>query len=428
MAHSPNPDNLDYTAPDGSYEEKVLDYLEGVQTNTQDTADGIGATSIALVSTDNSTTATLAGDAVYTGTSEDVSSYSQITVSYATDVTGATDGLEMQFSPDGTNWDRSIKITPPQVGLTANFGGVHTLAVINQYFRIVYTNGSGAQSHFRLQTIYHRNKNKNLTSRSQQVLNKMNDVELIRQVSRPEDDKNLGLVGYIEQGRKFGANPAVGNGAFEDIWYNGGSYTLLTSAETVRVKVGGNAADDSAGLGARTITIYGLDENWAEQSETITLAGASASSATTTTFIRINRAEVATVGTANAANTGNIVVEGVTSSTVLANIEAGYGRTQLSMYAVPANKTLYITAFKISVGAADSADVRLWHTQDGSLALPFKHYEFTLEDFSGYNYVKLETYLKYTEKETVGFDAKRITGSGSARVSCDFDYILVDND
>jgi hypothetical protein len=261
MSHSPPNDNLDYTAMDGSYQEAVLDKLEEVSTNTKDTADGIGASSIALVSTNNSTTATLAGDAVYTGTSEDVSAYSEITVSYATDVVGAADGLQLQFSPDGTNWDRAIKITPPQIGLTANYGGVHTLAVINQYFRVVYTNGSGAQGHFRLQTIYHKNKSKNLTSRSQQVLNKMNDVELVRQISRPEDDKNLGLVGYIEQGRKFGANPAVGNGAFEDIWYNGGSYTLLTSAETVRVKAGGNAADDSAGAGARTITVYGLDEN-----------------------------------------------------------------------------------------------------------------------------------------------------------------------
>jgi hypothetical protein len=410
-------DDEKYQPVDGSYEEAVLKSLDNVS----------GGGAVSSVSTVNSTTSTLGISGVFTGTSEDVSNYSQITVSYATDVAGATDGLEMQFSPDGTNWDRSIKITPPQVGLTNNFGGVHTLAVINQYFRIVYTNGSGAQGHFRFQTIYHRSKNKNLTSRSQQVLNKMNDVELIRQVSRPEDDKNLGLVGYIEQGRKFGANPAVGNGAFEDIWYNGGSYTLLTSAETVRVKVGGNAADDAAGAGARTITVYGLDENWTEQSEVITLAGASASSATTTTFIRINRAEITTVGTANAANTGDIIIEGVVSSTLLANIEGGYGRTQLSIYTVPANKTLYITAFKISVGAADSADVRLWHTQDGSLSLPFKHYEFTLEDFSGYNYVKLETYLKYTEKETVGFDSKRITGSGSARVSCDFDYILVDN-
>jgi len=33
MAHSPNPDNLDYIAPDGSYEEKVLDYLFNAQNN-----------------------------------------------------------------------------------------------------------------------------------------------------------------------------------------------------------------------------------------------------------------------------------------------------------------------------------------------------------------------------------------------------------
>ena len=412
----------------GNWLQTIEGSLDIIETNTRDTADGIGAASIALVSTDNSTTATLAGDAVYTGTSEDVSTYSQITVSYATDVAGATDGLEMQFSPDGTNWDRSIKITPPQIGLTANFGGVHTLAVINQYFRIVYTNGSGAQGHFRLQTIYHRSKNKNLTSRSQQTLNKMNDVELVRQISRPEDDKNFGLIGYIEQSRKFGVNEAVGNGAFEDIWSVGGTATLPTAAETVRVKAGGDAADDAAGAGARTITVYGLDENWAEQSEVITLAGASQSSATTTTFIRINRAEITTVGTAFGTNTAAITIENTSSTDVLAEIPAGTGKTQTSLYAVPANKTAYLTAIKVSCGQADSADIRLWHTEDGSLALPYKHYEFSIEDFSGFIYEKLETYLKFNEKETIGFDAKRITGSGSARISVDYDFILVDND
>ena len=379
------------------------------------------------ISTVNSTTAALGGGAVFTGTSEDVSAYSEITVSMATDVAGATDGLQMQFSPDGTNWDRAVKITPPQVGLTSNFGSPHTLSVINQYFRIVYTNGAGAQSHFRLQTIYHPHKSKNLTSRSAQVLNMMNDVELVRQVSRPEDDKNLGLVGYIAQKRKFGVNEAVNNTTHEDIWAEGGTVTLASAAETVQVKAGGNAADDAAGAGARTITVEGLDSNWAEVSEDITLAGASASSATSASFIRVNRAYIKTAGTYAGSNTGIIRVEGTSTSHVYAHIPAELGSTFQSIVAVPADKTMYITEVKYSCGESNSADVRMWHVEDGSLSLPVKYYETAIEDFSGFQPTPLETYLKFTEKETVGFDALRVTGSGTARVSVDFDYILVDN-
>lgn len=139
------------------------------------------------VSTLNSTTTPLAGGATYTGTSEDVSAYSQITVFYDSDVSGSTKGLRMEFSTDGTNWDRAKTITPqPEAAQTA-FGGVHTLAVISQYFRLLYTNGDTAQSHLRIQTIYHPTKNKELTSTMDQTLNSQIDVQNVRSVLVGQD-------------------------------------------------------------------------------------------------------------------------------------------------------------------------------------------------------------------------------------------------
>jgi hypothetical protein len=97
---------------------------------------------------------------------------------------------------------------------------------------------------------------------------------------------------------KFGMNLTTASG--DAIWEPGGAYPYLTytgTAKAMRVKAGGNAADTAAGTGARTVTIQGLDENFAIAQETVTLAGASASAATTTTFSRVLRVFVATTGT-----------------------------------------------------------------------------------------------------------------------------------
>jgi hypothetical protein len=409
---------------DGSGAEKYLAY-----TGTGTDADPHQSTS-GLVDAGNSTTSALGGGAVFTGTAYDVSNYSEITISYATDVEGATDGLQMQFSPDGTNWDRAIKITPPQIGLTNNYGGAHALAVINQYFRIVYTNGSGAQGHFRLQTIYHKEKSIGLVSRSQQVLSKMNDVQLTRLSNEAEYDQNAGLIGWLSMQRKFGVNETVGT-SYEPIWGNSGAYTFPTTAEGFRVQAGGNINDTSGGTGARTIEITYLDNTWTETIETLTLAGASASASTSKTGYRVNRVRVMTSGTYHGANTGIITIENDVTNQVVAEIPADTGITEQMVYTVPLGKTMYIKHIDISVGASDSCDVHLVSFPNSDdFSAPYdrvKRIEWQIEDFSGiYEDVKT-TYLKYEEKTDLIMEAKRVTGSGSARVSAKMDFVLTDN-
>ena len=47
------------------------------------------------------------------------------------------------------------------------------------------------------------------------------------------------------------------------VWDGGGNYTFLEAAETMDV-VSTSADDVAAGVGARTMIIYGLDENYIE--------------------------------------------------------------------------------------------------------------------------------------------------------------------
>lgn len=104
------------------------------------------------VSSVNSSTSPLGGAGVFTGTSENVKNYSAIQVSVISNVASATDGISLQQSSDGTNWDITDVYT-----IAAATGKTFSVQPVATFFRVVYTNGAGAQASFRLQTVYHIN-------------------------------------------------------------------------------------------------------------------------------------------------------------------------------------------------------------------------------------------------------------------------------
>lgn len=146
---------------------------------------------------------------------------------------------------------------------------------------------------------------------------------------------------------KFGRNTATTGSSTED-FIAPFALTYLTAASTIRIKAGGNAADDAAGTGARTVYISGLDANYLEINDTITTAGASASTATTNTYLRVLRAYVKTVGSSEL-NVGIITIEAVTGGTTQSLIPATDGQTEQVFYTVPAGKTGYVTETRISL-------------------------------------------------------------------------------
>lgn len=108
-----------------------------------------------FVSSDNSSASTLGIGATFTGTGEDVSKYSTVSVTIESDVDSAGGGVSMEFSSDNTNWDIiSTVLTYNQSCLKFS----QNFVVEARYFRIVYTNGGSAQTFFRLQTLYHISK------------------------------------------------------------------------------------------------------------------------------------------------------------------------------------------------------------------------------------------------------------------------------
>ena len=134
----------------------------------------------ARVSSVNSTAVPLTGASTFTGEWQEVAEYATLSVIFSTDVAGVTDGLELQLSTDATTATRIKKITPVLSGSV--YAGVHELAIVSRYFRVVYTNGPGTQSTFTLQTIFSKVRNKHLTSTLSQVISDSDDVELTRSV------------------------------------------------------------------------------------------------------------------------------------------------------------------------------------------------------------------------------------------------------
>lgn len=104
-----------------------------------------------VVDSGNSSTATLANDATFTGTGVDLLGYGAVTIQIDSSHDSATNGMTFQFSTDNSNWDDvyTFTYTASEGARRFQFGSTA------QYFRVVYTNGGTTQTHFRLQTILH---------------------------------------------------------------------------------------------------------------------------------------------------------------------------------------------------------------------------------------------------------------------------------
>lgn len=125
-----------------------------------------------LVSTANSTAINLAANAVFTGAAEDVTDYSSIKVNVFASHASAVDGLSMQQSSNGVNWDNTDDYTIP-----AATGKAFSLAAQAKFYRLVYTNGATATSALRIQTLFYKYAKKGSTVRPQDGRGNDNDFE-----------------------------------------------------------------------------------------------------------------------------------------------------------------------------------------------------------------------------------------------------------
>lgn len=151
---------------------------------------------------------------------------------------------------------------------------------------------------------------------------------------------------------KFGYNSSVSS-TYEPIT-DLGTNNLPTTAAVVSI-VSASTADTSAGTGARTISVQGLDEDYNQVTETVTMNGQSAVT-TTGTFIRVFRMRVETAGTGEV-NAGNITAS--IGGSDVARITANEGQTLMAVYTVPKRKKAYLIKFQGSLSKNQEANFQL---------------------------------------------------------------------
>lgn len=196
-------------------------------------------------------------------------------------------------------------------------------------------------------------------------INPINE-DLMLEVARPTRSKYANVLFPIN---KFGRSTNVDSGIDTDIW-DGANATLdqdiwvAPTQARVHNIVSADAGDDGspAGVGARTIRVYGLTA-WdsPEVSEDITMNGVGAV-ATTNSYVIIHRMKVLTKG-ATSSNVGIIKATAVTDNTITAQINAGNGQTLMAIYGIPSGYTFYMTEVYASIlktGATGLADCTLF--------------------------------------------------------------------
>lgn len=160
--------------------------------------------------------------------------------------------------------------------------------------------------------------------------------------------------GQIEGHRRvvvFGYNGDIDT-SMETVWPAGGILNFTDSA--IQMKVSSTSTSDtSAGTGARTIVLEGLDADHLEISETVTLNGQTAVT-TTKSFLHINNAYVASTGSGLTA-AGDIYIG---TGTVTAGVPAtiydviayDYNVRITGSYTIPAGYTGYLVQGLFSSG------------------------------------------------------------------------------
>ena len=226
-----------------------------------------------------------------------------------------------------------------------------------------------------------------------------------------------GAVADTSHINKFGYNTAVGIN-FETITDLGGDQYYPTSAGVVSI-VSSDANDDDGDTGARTLEVQGLDGNYEEVSETITLNGTSAVT-TTASFIRIFRAKVLTAGSSGT-NEGNITLS-IGGNDIARISAANGGQTLMAVYTIPTGKKGYLLKFQGSLSKNQEAQFMI-RTKNGltDASWQVKGMFGTFANTVGYEYpVPLEI------KEETDIEIRAKAGA-TLEIGAIFDLVLIND-
>ena len=209
----------------------------------------------------------------------------------------------------------------------------------------------------------------------------------------------------------------------------GAVYSYPAAATVMKVS-SSSANDTSAGTGARTIQVYGLDSSYNTVSETVTLNGQTAVN-TVNSYLRITYTELLTVGS----NNGQVGTIYIGTGTVTAGVpatsywqsEPSYNNWSFAGFTVPAGYTAYITSYTItsqSTTALVNVSLGLVIFEYGKT---YGEYQSTARLTSNGSFDRHFDYpFEVAEKCDVELRAWATTGS-AVNVTGEIQYVLIPN-
>jgi len=225
---------------------------------------------------------------------------------------------------------------------------------------------------------------------------------------------------------QFGINGDVGT-SVETVWAQGGTYTYPATATVMKIS-SSSASDTSAGTGARTISIAGLDANYNEISETVILNGQTEVN-TVNSYLRISRMFVATAGSgATAVGTiyaGTGTVTAGVPANIFGMIAINANQTQMAFWTVPAGYTLYLMGVFYTSGNATANAWTNFQLIQRPLGGVFRQQSSTRTAGSGDFVLDFHTPISFAEKTDI--EIRAVASAGASNVSAEFEGIYIKN-
>lgn len=228
--------------------------------------------------------------------------------------------------------------------------------------------------------------------------------------------------------RVIGHNLDVDTGTAEDVWDEGGDLNFLTVAATLEA-ISTDTNDTSAGSGAQKVKVSGLDASFNEISEVITMAGTSASSATSASFIRVNKFGTEEVGTYGTMNAGDITLRVSSAGSTQAKITADRGRAMSSLYTIPNAKVGYLASFAVGAQAAKPAAFRLMcRVKADDVSSPFTGVTIVMRMYHGVEAVVIQD-LSVPQRIPSKSDiwVRCEVDANNTKISSAFELIIIDD-
>ena len=216
-----------------------------------------------------------------------------------------------------------------------------------------------------------------------------------------------GLVKGTTHINKFGYNPTVGS-SYETVWDGANNYVYIATAGTATVT--STEDDDSDG----TVLVQGLDSNYNEVEETLTIGGSTGQQL----FYRVFRAQMLSANTGET-NTGNVSI--TVDSKVAAQITQDEGQSLMSLYTIPAGKKGYLTQLDVGSSKDLENEVKFMTRNGVSLVWNTKSFITTRGGFLEKNF---KVPLEIPEKTDIEVRAKT---SATSAISAGFELVIIED-